>query len=684
MELSKISCSFRFVKVMNKVLISIFLMSLMWYDVRAQEAQDVQEAPITVAAEVITVQGTEMAKLQTVMDVMRVLPGVSVSDEDDETDLITVIGRGTPAIYVGNRKILYVPELNNILADRVKEIEILKHPGAEYDKSVQAVIIIRFKDNEKEGLSLNNNLRLNLTHKLSPSDNLTLSWRHKGLTIGTTVGWEEKRTTTSKTNFTNRYENRELVSEKVKESYSEKTEKWIRTGILADYSFNIRNNLSFYYLFANRYVSDGVTPATPQLSENPLTHHEFAIEYGGKLNGWTLSVGNTTFLEKSDNTTHKPSMESYDLRKWYDVRTYAKATRNVWKGSLSFGAEYEVYDLNVNKYNDNPSSDPDESKYNRSHAMHPDKTLSGFASIKQKFGRWMIEAGLRYEHYDSKYRPSGDDGLMLYLRDGKHDIKDLIKKSQAVEMLINNGELDYKDWKIYPSLKVSTKVGKSELTLKHTEYCISPDYAATCLELNDVESWEQKILWGEIASTTTLGWSYKWVNLAVSYNYYEHPICQAMSAAVKFNGPDYGALNIDLTLTPKVGIWSPMLNIDFQKQWFDFPLASGKDRLKQPTAMIAFNNTVTLPQNWIFRLNSKWHSRGANRNNYYFSSDLNIDASVQKTIPKAGLTFMLSCVNVLRNSYNDYGRYRFSSYGLSEGTRQRNLRVLSLTVQYKL
>lgn len=665
------------------------MLSLVWCDAWAQVAEKAQDVPeedaqVTVTPELIPIQGTEMAKLLTVMDVMRVLPGVTVNDEEDETDVITVIGRGVPAIYIGNRKILYIPELNNIMAERVKEIEILKHPGAEYDKSVKAVIIIRLTDKEKEGLSLNNSLRIDMARKLSPSNNLTIGWRRKGLTLGTFVKWEEKRTAVSKTNFTNRYENQELVSRKVTEHYSEKTEKWIRTGAYADYFFNLRNNLEIYYTFSNRYASDGVIPSVPQTNGNPLTRHELSVEYKGKLKGWNLTVGNTSFVEKSDNTIHKPTMESYDLRKSYDVRTYAKASRKVWKGSLTFGAEYEVFDLDIDKYDDNPTVDPDVNKYNRSHTAYPDKTLAGFATIMQKLGRWTIEAGLRYEYYNSRYRPGANDGLMQYISDGKHDIKDLMEKSEAVKLLAADGELKANGGRLYPSLKVATKVGDSELALKHTEYCIPTDYSAIRLGLKDVESWEQKILWSEVASVTTLGWNYKWVDLAVSYSYYEVPICQTMSAAVKYNGPDYGALNIDLTLAPKVGVWSPMLNIAFQKQWFDLPMEIDEERLKQPVAMITFNNTVSLPQNWIIRLNSKWHSRGANRNNYSLRSDLNIDASVQKTIPKAGLTFMLSCVNVLRNSYNDYCRYRYANYGLQEGTHQRNQRVLSLTVQYKL
>lgn len=663
---------------------AIFLLFLISSDLWAQDTQEEVESALTTTSELIKVQGTELASLQSVMDVMRVLPGVSVSDENEETDVITVVGRGIPAIYLGNRKIRDISELRNITADRIQEIEILKHPGAEYDKTVEAVIIIRFKELEKEGFSLNNTLRLDMTHKLSPFDNLVIGWRRKALTIGGFVGWEEKRTETHKKTFTNRYENNVLISEKVSENSSSKTEKWIRAGVSAVYDFNIHNSLSFDYSFADRIVSDGLNYQNSQLTEHPMKRHDIALEFAGKFKGWNLSVGNNTTLNTSDQTVHKVAMESYETHRLYDVRTYAKASRSLWKGSLSLGVEYEMYDINVHKYDDGPSVNPDEVKYKNSHASHPDNTFGAFASVKQTFGKWTFEAGLRYEHYNCKYHPYDDDGLMLFLHDGSPEVQDLIKKSQAVSELINNGELLYRNGMFYPSLKISTQVGESELSLKHTEYCIPPDYAVTRLYLNEIDLWDQKILWAEIASSTTLGWNYKWVDLGVTFNHYDDPICQAQSGTSKYNAPDYDALNIDVTLSPKVGVWSPMLSASFQKQWFNMPLASGKDRLKQPAALITLNNTVTLPQNWIFRLNTKWHSRGANRNNYYFSSCLNIDASVQKSLPKQGLTFMLSCSNVLRNSYDDYGRYKFSSYGLSEGTRQRNLRVLSLTVQYKL
>lgn len=89
--------------------------------------------------ESIRIEGTEMSQLESVMDVLRVMPGVLIQDDE-----ITIIGSGAATIYIGNRKVTELSELNNTTADRVKGIEILKHPGAEYDKTTKQTVYAIF------------------------------------------------------------------------------------------------------------------------------------------------------------------------------------------------------------------------------------------------------------------------------------------------------------------------------------------------------------------------------------------------------------------------------------------------------------------------------------------------------------------------------------------------------------
>lgn len=634
----------------------------------------------------IQIEGTDLAKLPSIMDVLSTLPGVAVNN-----NMVTVIGHGRPNIYIGNLKITELTELNNITAERVKDIEILKAPGAQYGKDVESVIIIRMKSSWKEGFSLNNVLGVTATHKVSPGDKLSVGWKQDKLTLGALVGWEQQWKRFEKQTFTYKYDppfepGKEPSSKTSKTLHPDNKIQTLHVGAMASYDFDPNNRLSFVYALAHKHTDDTDIPENPQFNTHPNTRHDFALDYEGHWSDWVLSLGNNSFIDNADLTMHKSNMvNTYYKRKQFNVRTFAKASTPLWKGELTFGAEHQIYNMDAKLYDEDPSVPANLSPYYKSHAKHPDNTLAAFISTQQTFGQWTIEAGVRYEHYNTSYRPCDDDGVIYFFRNYSAQYVEQLKKAKALaEVLQRDGELSSTDNKLFPSLRVSTRIGGSELSLKHSQSIIQPDFAITRLRLTETNLWDRKVLWSETVSATTLGWKYKWVDLSATFKHFSDPICTTLNATNKYNAPDYNALMLDLALTPKIGIWSPVLMATFQKQWFDMPLASGKDRLKKPMGTITFNNTITLPCDWVIRCNALWHSRGANRNNYYFSSALNIDASVQKSLPHLGLTFILSAENLLHNTYNDFGRYTQDIYGVSEGTREHNPRYVTLTAQYKL
>ena len=631
-------------------------------------------------SQAVLVEGTELARMESVVDVLSVLSGVNV-----DGDVITVVGRGTPDIYIGNRKVVDVLELSQITPDRVREIEVLRHPGAEYDKKVESVIVIRLKPEEAEGLTVSNALRFSLTHKLSPSDELTLTWRRKALMLGAFVGWNEKREYYRQENFINRYMDRELIAEERDLEHDDVKEQWLTARCFGEYNLNRNGKLTFMYSLLNKNVNRTWVPEASQLASNPDRHHEFSVEYTGKLGEWNVTLGNNSYIDKADKITTKPTMVTNYLRREYDLRTYAMVSGKMWNGSVTLGAEHELDHMNVRMYDDNPAQDPSQSIYLNTHAVHPDNTLGLFATTTQRFGRWSIEAGLRYEHIYYVYRPCDDDGLLRYIDDNDLAVYGVtLDNTNLIHILKRDREVSYKDNILYPSLKASVDVGKSNLSLSYTTNSIRPYLGITRLRYSEMELLSEKILWTERTSAASLDWKYGWLDVALSYFYYKDPICKTLSSTNQYNATDYDAVDLDVTLSPKIGVWSPMLHARLHKQWFEMPLASGKDRLKKPFASITFNNTVTLPHNWVVRLNSQWHSRGAERNNHYFSNDIKVSASVQKSFPRQRLSLTFCALNMFRSSYNDIGRYVKEYYGLSQGIRERYVRTIALTIRYKL
>ena len=195
---------------------------------------------------------------------------------------------------------------------------------------------------------------------------------------------------------------------------------------------------------------------------------------------------------------------------------------------------------------------------------------------------------------------------------------------------------------------------------------------------------EDLVLKTELIATTSLEWNYQWATLTATYNGYTAPICSTLDGTVKYNAPDYDALDLNATLTPKIGVWSPVLNMNMHKQWFDMPLANGGQKLHDTLFKLSFTNTISLPGNWLILVGANWHSKGGERNVYYYTNNLSVNASVQKEFPRPRLTLILSATNLMKDSYMDITRYTQSYRGLSEGAREREIRMVSFSVNFKI
>ena len=120
----------------------------------------------------MNVEGTVMERLGTAEDVLTRVPMIAKRGEGFE-----ILGKGAPLIYLNNRKLTDLNELRNVQSDFIRSVEVIQNPGARYDASVNAVIIIRTKRAAGEGLGVElsswsrsgrgyaNNERINLTYR---------------------------------------------------------------------------------------------------------------------------------------------------------------------------------------------------------------------------------------------------------------------------------------------------------------------------------------------------------------------------------------------------------------------------------------------------------------------------------------------------------------------------------------
>lgn len=632
------------------------------------------------------VEGTQLARLPFVIDVLKQLSMVIVSSNS-----ISVVGRGVPAIYIENRKVTELSELSQIAANNVSSIRVITQPGAEYGKDVQSVIVINMVKEKKEGFLLSETMQLDLTDKLAVNNQIRLGWKHNGLDLGAFVAFNEEKRNYEKTMFARKYDpQQQQLGEDISSVQHPDilTQRW--TGrVTSSYKISDNHKLALNYSYNNLRINRTYVKEEMKTKRLPEKRHDIDIEYTGKIDDWSINIGNNSFISDIDNHTYKHVFTDDFLLDEHEIRTYAKASKALWKGKLQVGAEH-VYDyMNLTKSDESTMTAEFLKKYGSLHTVNTDQTHAAFISSSQKFGKWTIEGGLRYEHRISGYRPCEDDGLMSYLDYWVNDM-DMIRvdpeDESPIALLVRNGKLATKHDFIYPSLRISTKLGKSSFALSHTQSKIRPYLGLSRLTIRDIENdfVDDRLLQTEKIATTSLNWNYLWTDLTATYTRYSDPICNTIDGAVKYNAPDYDALDVNATLSPKFGVWSPVLNVNMHKQWFYMKLANGKGKLYEILYKVSLNNTFTLPGNWLILLAGNWHSKGGERNVYYYSPNLCINSSIQKEFPRQHLTFTLSATNILRDSYIDITHYTQAYNGLSEGIREQEVRMISLTVNYKM
>jgi hypothetical protein len=101
---------------------------------------------------IVNIEGSATAAGSTALEVLQKVPGILVMN-----DKITMVGKGTPAIYVDGRISQYTDIaqlLRDISAANIEKIEVIANPGAKYDASGGAVINIILKRNADLGTNV--------------------------------------------------------------------------------------------------------------------------------------------------------------------------------------------------------------------------------------------------------------------------------------------------------------------------------------------------------------------------------------------------------------------------------------------------------------------------------------------------------------------------------------------------
>ena len=169
---------------------------LMYIDARQGNVGDIQMLPdeqmlgevvvkgsrpqykMTPGGMTVDIQNTLLKDVGTADDVLSMLPQVQGSDGN-----FTVFAKGTPEIYINNKKVQNARELKQLKSTDIKSVDVITSPGARYNAEVGAVIRIKTKKHHGDGISVEAYSQVKYNEKWTTYDDATVKYRTGGLEV---------------------------------------------------------------------------------------------------------------------------------------------------------------------------------------------------------------------------------------------------------------------------------------------------------------------------------------------------------------------------------------------------------------------------------------------------------------------------------------------------------------------
>lgn len=174
------------------------------------------------------------------LDLLVKLPDIQVSPDKEN---ITLIGKGSPLLYIDNQKV-DINILNSLTVDDIKTIEIIRHPSSKYEANGRAVIHITRKLSKREGMQIDISEKASFQRNFNNYFGLNSSFKKKKLEFKTSFNynqltvWEKNGN-----NFT--IPANDIISNYMTKAITKRPQFIIGTGLF--YKINDDDYLSFNY-----------------------------------------------------------------------------------------------------------------------------------------------------------------------------------------------------------------------------------------------------------------------------------------------------------------------------------------------------------------------------------------------------------------------------------------------------
>lgn len=675
------------------------------YSLNLQEFVVKSTAPRTKmrnGAMVTRIVGSPLESAGSVEDMLSRVPGMMRMGGQ-----LQVIGKGSPIYYINGRKVQDLEELKRLRSQDIREVEVVNSPGAAYDASVNAVVKIKTRRQQGEGLS--GRFDVSDEQALKSGNNnlastLNLNYRHEGLDFFGGVTFQNDyldgyRSLLEQNTYLK--QNTNSIVSHTQTGYTQSDQKFSRMffnagvnwqfdddnfiGVKLERGIWLKNRYWFEMeedVLRNGMKEDYLKSESDIKYQNPNTLLVNAY-YNGKIGKWGIdaNVDYYSQCDKNDNHVNEQAMsgmrtvESMTENKSHLFAARLIAEHPLWTGKLQLGGELTT----VCRDNDYRISGVD-NIFDRMSKVNEQNYAAFFeyGIMIPKAG--MLTLGMRYEHVAFDF-------------DDKTDPMRSVKRNHD----------DF-----FPSLSFGTRLGDLQMQLSYGIKTTRPSYYQLRSEIDYSSKYTLQtgnpLLENEIRHTLDLSGRWKWIAFNVNYLHIKDAIYDWTTPYDDNGVVMIGMVNFDrpidvfcafVNVSPTVGVWTTSNTVGVQKQWLSFNLddpreATDKRHVTYDKPMLIFNsdNAFRLKHDWQLELNSQFYSKAHYRNVKLMQAYWNLTAAVQKSFLKdKSLVVRLSVADIFNTAKQDalldLGNYTLLKGDVfGEGRGNYSFHRVSLSVRY--
>ena len=636
----------------------------------------------------MNIEGTVMERLGTAEDVLTRVPMIAKRGEGFE-----ILGKGVPLIYVNGRKLRDLQELKNIQSDNIRNVEVIQNPGARYDASVNAVIIIRTKRVAGEGLGVELSSWSRSGRGYVNNERINLTYRTGGLELFANLfGAYNRRKSLGEFEQTVFADTLWVINNKQKDDVRNPFSEG-RFG----FNYQIKDNHSFGGFYQNTYdyvktrseydddlQADGVAYDHLQNSsvrrDKNTPIHQANLYYTGKVGQLSIDFNADYTVRKQRSINQQQDLSTeYEDR---DVNTESQTRSNLfaeklfvthplWKGQIEIGEEY----TNTRWKS---SFDNQEGYIANSNNEQHESNIAPFMELRQRLGCFQLSAGLRYEHVESDYFVSGQ------------------RRDEQCRT--------YDD--LFPSLSVSTHLPSSRegqgvgLSFSYAKRTSRPSYWLLSsdvtyenrLNRQTGNPYLKPVKYHNLNAMVM----WKWLYLMTNFSHCANPILYTAGSLEEdskvnfvtyknYDHADWLTITLGAQKNVKLGdgiTWTPQYNVSLMKPWFTTTFNGQKKSFSHPMLTLQLGNIVSLPHDWLLQADFNMHTHGNTGSNIWVDcTNPILSLSVSKDFFQHRLNVKLTGNDLFNDGINRFTLY--SNRLMIRKTEDNDSRCIQLSLRYR-